>query len=46
MFESKSLPGSGSVVLDGGHLLHSMKWPADGTYKGIAEKYSDHTCDL
>ena len=32
--------GSGSMIVDGGHLSHSVKWPVDATYDDIARCYN------
>jgi hypothetical protein len=29
-------------VIDGGHLLHAVKWHPDGTYVDIACQYEEH----
>ena len=33
-----------SVVIDGGHLLNTVKWPTDATYPDIATNYGKHVC--
>ena len=33
-----------TVVIDGGHLLNTIKWPTDATYHDIAANYEKHVC--
>ena len=44
--EERSLTTSDNitVVIDGGHLLNTVKWPTDATYHEIAANYVKHVC--
>jgi hypothetical protein len=35
------VPGS-IIVVDGGHLLHAVKWRIDGTFADVANQYVDY----
>ena len=35
-------PENALYVLDGGHLLHSVVWPTDATYKDVCQAYVKH----
>lgn len=36
------LPDNARFVLDGGHLLQSLPWPADPTYNQVCDQYVSH----
>lgn len=36
------IPENSQFIIDGGHLLHSVTWPCDATYREVCDTYVTH----